>query len=207
MTPASVPGHHLWVPLDTAQVDLSALTLSGRRLRLRPWCREDAATIVAACSDPASQRWLPNLPAPYTEADARWFLREVVAPAAAAGRAAHLAVDDLVGGHVVASVSIGALAEQPGNEIGYWVAPWARGHGYAAEATDVLARWAFGVGQHRVYLYADVDNLASVRTAERAGFRREGVLRGSHLDRDGVPKDMSVYGRLSVDPAPVMIRG
>lgn len=88
-----------------------------------------------------------------------------------------------------------------GAEIGYWVAPWARGHGYAAEVSDGLARWAFGHGQHRVVLLVAPDNAASCRTAERAGFRREGLLREAEVDRQGKHRDFVFFARLATDPA------
>ena len=39
----------------------------------RAWREDDAAAVYLACQDPAMQRWLPDLPRPYTEDDARAF--------------------------------------------------------------------------------------------------------------------------------------
>ena len=64
-------------------------------------------------------------------------------------------------------------------EIGYWVASEARGRGVATAATRAVAKWAFGAVPElaRIQLRADVENVASNRVAEKAGFTREGVLR------------------------------
>lgn len=61
------------------------MVLRTQRLVLRALREEDVDAIVAAVSDPVTQRWLP-LPDPYTREDAMSWVREK-APAtrAAAG--------------------------------------------------------------------------------------------------------------------------
>ncbi|WP_338676727.1 GNAT family protein [Streptomyces sp. SCSIO 30461] len=62
--------------------------------------------------------------------------------------------------------------------LGYWVVGSARGQGVAAEALRAVAAWALGDLQiPRLQLYVEPWNAASQRTAERVGFRREGLLR------------------------------
>jgi RimJ/RimL family protein N-acetyltransferase len=56
-------------------------------------------------------------------------------------------------------------------EIGYGLAPSARGHGYAAEAVTALLTVAAGHGLSTVTADTTVDNVASQRTLIRAGFR------------------------------------
>jgi RimJ/RimL family protein N-acetyltransferase len=56
-------------------------------------------------------------------------------------------------------------------EIGYGLAPSARGHGYAAEAVVALLAMAAGHGVPRVIADTALDNIASQRTLLRAGFR------------------------------------
>lgn len=57
-------------------------------------------------------------------------------------------------------------------EVGYGLAPSARGHGYAAEALAALLGVAADQGLTRVVADTTGDNVASQRTLERAGFRR-----------------------------------
>ena len=46
----------------------------------------------------------------------------------------------------------------------------------------LLTRWAFDeLGALRAYLYINVENVPSLRVAQRAGYVREGVLRSLHL--------------------------
>jgi RimJ/RimL family protein N-acetyltransferase len=56
-------------------------------------------------------------------------------------------------------------------EIGYGLAPSARGHAYAAEAVIALLTMAADHGLTRVIAETTLDNIASQRTLVRAGFR------------------------------------
>lgn len=60
-------------------------------------------------------------------------------------------------------------------EIGYGLAPSARGHGYAAEAVVALLAIAADHGLSRVIADTTLDNIASQRTLIRAGFRLVGT--------------------------------
>lgn len=113
--------------------------------------------------------------------------------------AAAFAVIDLDGafvGQVFAELGEAATAE-----VGYWLLPRGRGHGYAARAVKLLSMWAFAsVGLARLQLWAEADNVASQRVAERTGFIREGVLR-SFRQRDGERFDAILYSLLPSDLA------
>ncbi|WP_406210900.1 GNAT family N-acetyltransferase [Kitasatospora sp. NBC_01560] len=65
-------------------------------------------------------------------------------------------------------------------EVGYWTAAPARGRGVAPRALEALTRWAFEAfgadGPVRLELLHQVDNAASCRVAEKAGYRFEAVL-------------------------------
>lgn len=195
-------GNDPWMALDLSDVDLLTESVHTRRLLLRPFCAEDAAAVHQACQDEEIQRWVVAVPSPYTLDDARHFVTVLAWRERRAGTGMQFAAVDLESGGVVASVGLMNLTGSIGAEIGYWVAPWARGLGYAAEATGALCGWAFGHGVHRVALLIAPANAASCRTAERAGFRREGVLREAEVDRQGQPHDWVLYGRLSTDEPP-----
>lgn len=57
-------------------------------------------------------------------------------------------------------------------EIGYGLAPSARGHGYATEALRALMQIAAGLGVTTIRADTEIDNVASQRTLEHASFHR-----------------------------------
>lgn len=64
-------------------------------------------------------------------------------------------------------------------EIGYSVVPDRRERGYATEAAGAIVAWALSLSDvHRVVARCDPQNLASIRTLERAGFHRTGEKEG-----------------------------
>ena len=79
---------------------------------------------------------------------------------------------------------------------GYSVIPSARRRGLAAAALTALTSFAWTIPQlHRIELYIEPWNVGSVRTAERAGFEREGLLR-SHQEIGGRRRDMLLYATI-----------
>lgn len=93
--------------------------------------------------------------------------------------------------------------DQGEGEIGYWVAPWARGQGYAVRAVLTAARFCFEVvGLHRVILYHALENQQSCAVATRAGFQLEGRLRQSYRYPDGLYHDEHLHGLLRDDLTP-----
>ena len=71
-----------------------------------------------------------------------------------------------------------------------------RGLGLGTEAVGLLLSYAFGeMGLHRVGLQVFPSNEGAIRAYEKAGFRREGVLREAALI-DGERTDIIVMGAL-----------
>ena len=84
-------------------------------------------------------------------------------------------------------------------EIGISLWPAARGRGYGTEAQRQLVRYLFAHTQvNRIQAQTDIDNLAEQRSLEKAGFSREGVLRGKYF-RNGEWRDEVIYGVVRSD--------
>jgi RimJ/RimL family protein N-acetyltransferase len=156
-------------------------------LVLRPFTLDDVPAIARACQDPEIQRWIPVIPRPYTEEDARTFVL----------------ADDL--GHQFAITESATLAGSIGmrvnqfrvGHIGYWCAPEARARGITTRALRLVSRWGLEeLGLGRVELITDPDNTASQRVAEKVGFRREGILRSHLLHPDGRRRDSVMFSLL-----------
>ncbi len=164
---------------------------------LRPWGEEgDVEAITAACNDGAIAEFLDQIPSPYTEDDARQYIAGTRA-GWADGTMTNFAI--VLDGRAVGSIGVRWLdADQGIAEVGYWVAPEARGRGVCTRALKLVARWALEQpGSERLQLRADVENAASNRVAENAGFMREGVLRSSRYNaRLGRRVDFAMYSLL-----------
>jgi len=92
----------------------------------------------------------------------------------------------------------------PNPESGAWnigieLIPDARGHGYGWEAQALLIRYLFeSTDVHRIEAATDVENVAEQRSLEKAGMRRDGILRGAQY-RAGSYHDLVIYARLRDD--------
>lgn len=86
-------------------------------------------------------------------------------------------------------------------EIGYWIVASGRGQGAASHAVRALSDWAFEhLDADRLSLFIEPWNTASIKTADRAGYEREGLLR-SWERVGGVPRDMWSFARTRPDDA------
>jgi RimJ/RimL family protein N-acetyltransferase len=84
--------------------------------------------------------------------------------------------------------------------LGISIQPEVRGRGVGSRAQRLLADYLFAhTTVNRVEATTDVTNLGEQRALERAGFTREGVLRGAQF-RLGAWHDIVVYSRLRSDP-------
>jgi [ribosomal protein S5]-alanine N-acetyltransferase len=84
-------------------------------------------------------------------------------------------------------------------EIGALLFPEHRGKGLGTAAQRLLAEYLFATTlANRLQAVTDVENLAEQKALERAGFRREGIMRGLAFDR-GRWHDGVLYARLRDD--------
>ncbi|MET9070123.1 GNAT family N-acetyltransferase [Streptosporangium sandarakinum] len=165
---------------------------------LREVTPADLEPMVRACADPQIIRFVPSVRVPYTLADASSYLE-------VAGRmwdngGASFAATDAGTGEWLGNISLKPSDPRGNAEVGYLIAPWARGRGVATAATRALTEWAFAHGVARMELLADVENLPSQRVAMAAGFGREGVRRAAEPRRDGTRGDLASFARLATDP-------
>lgn len=84
--------------------------------------------------------------------------------------------------------------------IGIGLAEQFRGQGVGTVAQRALAEALFAATDaHRVEASTDVENIAEQRSLERAGFTREGVLRGAQYRSDGRHHDLVMYSLVRGD--------
>jgi RimJ/RimL family protein N-acetyltransferase len=172
-------------------------TLREGELVLRPWTVEDSDA---------------TRPLHDTEI-ARWFDVPAVEPARDEHRAwiehTHTEWSDrskvtyLLEWRGRAAGTVDVRVQDPRVGVLSWAvfAPY-RGQGLAWRAVRLLVEWAFdALDLERVEAHVNPDNRASVRTALRAGLRREGRLRGN-ATLAGLRQDTVVLGRRRDDAHP-----
>jgi RimJ/RimL family protein N-acetyltransferase len=175
--------------------DLDVNIATGR-LTLRPFTLRDTDRIRSIVK--SGVRFLPPGAPAKTSGIAQW-LSHGVHELRRSGQGVHLAMTDAEG-LIVGAISLFKTSWSAGTtEVGYGVHPYYRGRGFATEAVRGLTRWAFEtVGLRRIDLTANLDNLASLRVAHKAGFTWEGVLRDAVMEVDG-PHDLVIFGLLRDD--------
>lgn len=157
-------------------------------MTLRPPHDGDLAAVRELATDP----YVPligSLPAHAGDAEAAaWIARQHDRWTTGAGFSfAAVDADDRVVG--TAGLWLAELAQGRAT-AGYAVLPSQRGHGYAAAALTALTAFAWTIPDlHRIALHVEPWNTASLRTADRAGYRREGLFL-NHTEIDGQRRDM-----------------
>ncbi len=83
-----------------------------------------------------------------------------------------------------------------GTMIGYAILPDERGKGFGSEAIQIMVDYVF-LSKNVVRIQAEThpDNVASQRVLEKAGFKKEGIIRKSFFSR-GVWRDTALFSVL-----------
>ncbi len=157
------------------------MEIRTERLILRQPRSSDLDAVVEACQDPQIARFIPFVPEPYRDQDARGWL-DATARAWKESDERSFAICDL-DDRLIGAVDV-RLRE--GGTVGYWLAAPARGQGLMTEAVRAVVRWAREEhGIRQLFLWTHPDNVASQRVAERAGFVRLGLFEHEPAFRDG----------------------
>ncbi|KMY22660.1 Protein N-acetyltransferase, RimJ/RimL family [Actinobaculum suis] len=149
----------------------------------------DIPRITQICQDPTIQKWT-TVPAPYTEADAQFFVDDAAAKWEA-GQPVWFARTkssaDGTPGEVVACVDLHASRAGTA-ELGYWCAPDARGTGVVPEICRAALNFGFQeLGLQVVRWSCEIHdgevNWASAKVAWKLGFTFEGRRRGGVINK------------------------
>jgi RimJ/RimL family protein N-acetyltransferase len=178
--------------------ELIVPVLAAGPFRLRPFRQTDLDLIREAAQDP----YIPlitTVPAVFTEDEGRQFIERQWSRAQQ-GTGYSFAIADAASDRAVGQAGLWLQPVGHGRaDVGYWVTASARGQGAAAHAVAAIAAWALGeLRIPRLELCVEPWNQASIRTAEKSGFQREGLLRSWQVV-GGERKDMIMYSLLPTD--------
>jgi RimJ/RimL family protein N-acetyltransferase len=160
-------------PQDAVQV--AAFVATGDRTALPPGSPDDVGAVEGWLAETVHRRRLD-------------------------GEGVHLAMVAVSAGEIVGSIGLRGTDWDAGHtEIGYGVQAGRRGRGHATVAARAVGLWALtDCGMRRVQLGARVDNVASLRVAEKAGYHREGTLRMAESDGEE-GHDLAVFSMIATD--------
>lgn len=183
--------------------------LFGERILIRPLRPGDGEAIFEAVEEAREQiaPWLSWVEKTRTPSDseeaairgaARWLLREDLM----------VGIWDRDTGRYLGGSGLHRVDwTVPAFEIGYWLRTSAWRQGYAAEAVEVLCRFAFeNLEANRVEIRCDAKNVRSKAVPERLGFVEEALLRNNCRDGAGDLQDTLIFALTPDDYAQAKAR-
>jgi ribosomal-protein-serine acetyltransferase len=155
--------------------------LSDGKIYIRPYEVEDIPALFEAARESASEsftRWMPWCHADYTLEESSQFVHSRD-EARCNEEEFDFAIFDVEAGAFLGGVGLNQFNRQHGfANLGYWVRASRMGEGVAPAAALLCARFAFQeLGLNRIEIIIATENIRSRRVAEKAGAKREGVLR------------------------------
>jgi ribosomal-protein-alanine N-acetyltransferase len=167
--------------------DLPTLTAPG--VVLRPLELSDAAALFVAHGDPEVHHFW-SAPAHTSVAETARYTEETLNMS---GAQVWAITED--GGEALGRIALFLLREGVG-EIGIILRREASGRGFASKALNLVVEHGFStLDLHRIMADVDPDNTSSLSLFLRAGFQREGLLRGNWKTHLGV-RDSVMLGKL-----------
>lgn len=159
---------------------MDPIELKGEMITLRPLRMSDALEVLLAVEESmASLRpWMPWAYPGYSVVDSEAWIKSAN-KAWPEGSAYEFAITDSKDGSFIGGCGLNHInkIDQVAN-LGYWIRSGRQKEGIASRAAKMLIQ--FGINDlklNRIEILAGVENLASRRTAEKAGGVREAILR------------------------------
>jgi RimJ/RimL family protein N-acetyltransferase len=167
--------------------DRKKVTLTDGKILLRPYRMSDINNIYQAIRESIKEvgAWLPFAHEGYAIKETRDWLKKRNREWKK-GDTYDFGIFDAKDGAFIGGCGINAIAKIGRHaNLGYWVRTSRIGQGIAPTATKLLAKWGFDVLKlNRIEVVVAVSNEKSLRAAEKAGAKREGVLRNRLAIRD-----------------------
>jgi len=159
---------------------VNSIELKDDRITLRPLRMSDALEVFLAVEEsmPSLRPWMPWAYPGYSIVDSEGWLKSSVA-GWKEGTAYEFAITDSKDGSFIGGIGLNHInkIDKVAN-LGYWVRSSRQNQGVAATAAKLLIQ--FGINDlklNRIEILAAAENLASRKTAEKAGGIQEAILR------------------------------
>ena len=176
------------------------MKIETERLILRPLKVGDWRDIVEGAGDYDISRWVVSIPHPYTEADAKAFIKGAIK---GWGKGSYLFCMELKSEKkVIGMMGLEGISLHNGTAgTGSWVNKKYQRQGFITEAKIAINDFAFDTLKlRRLNSAAMVTNKASNATQQKVGYVFEGLQRkGCRSKASGKVHDVNMYGLLKDD--------
>jgi len=195
------------VPCDNVDVDPTcrpgvfpeAPQLRDELVVLRNWSYDDLPCIEEASRDLVIPGGT-SVPNPFSDEAGRAFVERQWSRQTS-GSGLSLAIVEAATGTAAGMMGLFHRAQPGIVGVGYWTVTSRRRRGFTRRSLRLFSRWALGVpGIDRIEALIEPHNVGSIRVAEDAGFRREGLLR-KYLSTESARVDALLYSLIREDIA------
>ncbi len=173
--------------MNDKNLDRKRLEMTDGKITLRPYRMSDIELTYQAIKESVAEMspWLPFAHGGYAIKETRDYLKRRPGEWKR-GISYEFAIFDAKDGTLLGGCGLNRIEKITRSaNLGYWVRTSRTGQGVAPAATLLLAKWGFATLKLlRIEILVATDNQRSLRVAEKAGAKREGVLRNRLIIRD-----------------------
>ncbi len=163
------------------------------RLFLTELRANDIPQIVEYASNEKMAAFTLNLPSPYSEEDAIFWVN-LANQGFKNGTNYIFGIRLKSNGHFIGGIGLTVEKRFNRAEVGYWIAEPFWNKGFATEATKAIIKYAFKeLASNKITSHYLVGNPASGKVMGNSGMCKEGELK-EHVSRDSNYHDVVVYG-------------
>ena len=157
------------------------MTIDGKRIILRSWEYEDIHDLVEGLNNINVSKWLASVPYPYTENDAKSFIKY----AKSLDERVYIALAIVLkeNNKVIGGTEIRNINKKDGTASGgIWLNEKYQKNGYGTEAFSTKIKYSFDVlGLRRMENGYFSNNEKSKKMQEKLGYKIEGIKRKKYL--------------------------
>ena len=166
--------------------------IKTKKFILRPFKKGDEFSLAKNINNKEVHRDTLNIPYPYSLKDARAWLKKCFKEIKNKEKI-KFAID--IKGEVIGSVGFTKIEDHKA-EIGYWLAKRYWRQGIMSEAVKLTTQYGFEkLKLKRIYAYIFPFNKASIKVLQKAGFKKEGLLK-KNVKKNGRFYDDYVFAKI-----------
>lgn len=174
------------------------MQLESSRLLLRSFTEHDTGALAKLANNYRIAKTTLELPYPYTENDARWWIGHHSGWIEEGSRFP-FAVTKKDEGTLMGNITVRMQPEHRRGELGYWLGTDYWGNGYMSEAATLVRDFSFRtLKANRLTAPVMSKNQASAGVLKRIGMRYEGTLR-EDIWKWSRYEDVDMYGMTADD--------